>query len=549
MMKKNQIIRRTAPLVLVLATAPAVHATVTGAVPPVAVTWVNIADTAPSTFALDPVGVPIVAPVNFAKFDPPVVSQYSQGLAFKGWLAAPATPATDEGVWSTAPKLSSAGTPHIATLVLREADPVPPSMVATFGSPLNVENLQCASNDWTACMTNTSLGKVGIGFNSLILHNLGESVTSAWSDIRPPVITNFQTAGAFAIWKRDTSSPPVSGVRHLPIALPATALTPYWDTGFSGTYRPNQPPRIASPSISDGGWVAAYARDFAGTGAINNHIQLRSATGGPPSVIVRETTPALTPVPSFITAAARFGTIHNNLMANSDSVVAGSELVTWQMQTMRDPLVIPKTSLWCKHNGTYSCLAYQNQPAPDLPAGNTISSFYALHAVPDFMSPGDHWIFWGAMIMPGSKVAIYRTHVSTTAGLPDLIASSVAGTCPVNLISGGTQNITAIDRYFSVNIHGTVLFKATCALAPAGQRQILVTADVLSFHSRKVRAQSGVATAGVPVAGAFPPASNFQLATPEQGSCSRGQAIGTQWLAAKVLYNAGANQGVFWAFQ
>ena len=317
---------------------------------------------------------------------------------------------------------------------------------------------------------------------------------------------------------------------------------------MGGTYRNNQPPRIASPSISNGGAVAAYARDF--NPPSNNHIQLRSATGGlVGGAIVRELTPALTAVPGFVSAAARFGTIHNRLMANSDSIVAGSELVTWQMQTMRDPLAIAKTSLWCKHNNTYSCLAYQTQPAPDLPAGNTISSFYALHAVPDSASPGDHWIFWGAMIMPGSKVAIYRTHVSTTAGLPDLIASSVTGTCPVNLISGSTHNISAIDRYFSVNIQGTVLFKATCSTAPAAQRQILVTADVVSGHSRKVRAQTGVSTAGVPVGGAFPTASNFQLATPEQGSCSRGQAIGSQWLAAKVLYSGGTGQGVFWAFQ
>lgn len=549
MMQKNQIIRRTLPLVLVIATTPVVHAAVTPTVPPVAISWVNIADTHAATLARDPLGASIIPNVNFLKFDPPVVSQYTQGLAFKGWLTAPATPANDEGVWSTAPQLSSSGTPHIATLVLRKGDPVFGSTIgATFGAvTLNVENLQCASNDWTVCMTNTTPvgGKVAIGFNNLTFTNLAESSTAAWSDIRPPVITNFQTNGSIASWRKTTT--PQSGVRRFIYTLPNTPSFALWDTGLGGTYRNNQPPRIASPSISDGGAVAAYARDF--NLPSNNHIQLRSPTGGLGGAIVRELTPALTVVPGFITATANFGTIHNRLMANSDSIVAGSELVTWQMATMRNPLVINRTSLWCKHNNTYSCLAFKGQPAPSLPAGNTIDSFYALHAVPDSASPGDHWIFWGAMIAPGNKVAIYRTHVSTTAGTPDVIASSVTGTCPVDLISGGTHNISAIDRYFSVNIQGTVLFKATCVTVPPAQRQILVTADVVSGHSRKVRAQSGVSTAGVPVGGAFPPASNFQLAAPEQGSCSRGQAIGTQWLAAKVLYSGGSGQGVFWAFQ
>lgn len=541
-MKIRPLLLRTAPILPALFAVSTARATVTAFLPPRAVTWVTNTDT--GTVAMDgsAVPAPIVPGVTFAGFDPPIITQFQQSLAFKGRLKIMSGVGVgdDEGVWSTSPQLRIASVTHKPTLVLREGNPVPlSSALFGFAGTLNVENLQSPSGDWTVCATNTTLGKVAVA-NNTSLHNIGESPTAAWSDLAPPVTTNFFTTQGMAMWKRETASPLKSGVER----RGAPAFTA-WDTNFTsalGPFLTNQPIRDASPVISEKGWVASYARDLL---IPANHIRHTDPTCGSTNIIVRQGTPALTPVPGFVPASARFGVIHNKLMASSDAPTLGYELVAWQMQTMLIPATVNKTSLWCKTGTYYHCLAWQSQNAPDLPAGNTIQSFYALHAVPDFSNPDEHWVFWGAMISPSNRVAIYRTHIAKgVASMPDLIASSVPSSTPVMLISGGVQGITAIDRYFSVNVHGAVLFKATCAGAPPGQRQILVTAQLVGGSAREVRAQSGIGTAGVTPSTGTTPAVNFQLAVPEQGPCSRGQAVGTQWFTAKILYAGG--QGIFW---
>jgi hypothetical protein len=576
-MNETSQLARTAPLVLALATAGTLQAVPTGSLPPLALNWVKIADT--TTVAPDsilqmpspPPPTPLVAGVPFLKFDPPVITEFDRSLAFKGWLTltAPVTAADDEGVWSTAPMLRLGGTPHIPSLVLREGAPVPapvpPPVLAasgaTFGSVglLKVDNLQSEFADWTICATNTSLGKVAIANNDA-LYNIGESGPGLLlSDLRPPVAAGFQLAGHLSMWKRNPATSK-SALQRIASGSPATPPSPPiavgWDTnppsgsplscaGFA--YKPNQPARVGSPAISEAGWVAAYAQDTPGVGVSPNHLQLRNTTLGAAGVIVRQGDPAPV-VLGFTAAGAKFGIIHNQLLATSDSLTAGGELVAWQMQTMLAP-ALAKTSLWCKNVGVFNCLAFQNQNAPDLGVGDKITSFYALHAVPDISNPGGHLIIWGAMIN-GNRVAIYRTLIDASGFMvpAQLIATTVPGYTPVDLFVGGTLDMTSIDRFFSVNVHGSVLFKARVgAPAPAASRNILVTAQVAFApslpHLRQVRAQSGIGgTAGLP--GGIAP-TNFQLATPEQGSHSRGQAIGSQWLAAKALYSAG--QGIFFA--
>lgn len=566
MKKYPSQLRQTAPLVLAIAAATPLQAGITGTQPPLALNWVKIADT--TTVALDravsaATPGPLVPGVPYARFDPPVVTEFDETLAFKGWLALAGgvTPANNEGVWSTAPMNRLAPLLlHTPTLVLREGDPVPSSSAsgATFGlaTILTIQNLQSERYDWTVCATNTSLGKIAVASNN-VLYDLGESgpALGLLTDLRPPVAAGFQLVGSVAMWKRNPPNTQ-SAVERIASANPSASIPPLnvgWDTGIPAvlscagfSYMANQPPRVGSPAISEAGWVAAYARDIPGAGVSPNHIQLRNATLGAAGVIVREKTPSPA-IPGLAVTSPQFGIIHNQLMATSDSVTAGGEAVAWQMQTMiNNTLPVAKTSLWCKSaGGVYNCLAYQTQVAPFLPAAYTITGFYALHAVPDYTTPGGHLIVWGAML-PGNKVAIYLTRIDGAGFMlpPDLIATNVPGPTPVDLFVGGTSvNITSIDRFFSVNVFGTVLFKAQCAAAPAGFRNILVTADLVNSHSRKVRAQSGLTgTLGLPGGIA---ATNYILATPEQGSQSRGQAIGSQWIGVKALYSIG--QGIYFS--
>jgi hypothetical protein len=208
------------------------------------------------------------------------------------------------------------------------------------------------------------------------------------------------------------------------------------------------------------------------------------------------------------------------------------------MQTMATPLNT-NTSLWCQRGTARHCLAFATQPAPDLPAGYSYKSFYELQAVRDSGTLDSHWVFWGTMLNTG-HTAIYRAHIGPIASPPDLIATDAPSTAWVGLISGGLHPISKLDKFFSVNVFGELLFSASCATAPPGQDRILVTASVSHNHDRQVRAQSGISFLGFGRLATF-----FDLAKPVQGQCSRGQAVGTQWFAARILYSGG--EGIFWA--
>ena len=530
------------------------HATVTPGTAPRPVMWTNLADTTQTP--LDRNGLPIAA-TTFAGFDLPVINQFDhQVVAFKAQmkLLGGVTPGDDEGVWTTGRFTTG------PSLVLREGDLIPTGGGSRFGfaNNLRVENLQSAHQSWTVCATNTDHvsgnGKVAVAddWNAPFMHNLAQSPTAAWSDLRAPVCDGFasfvHTPGVMAMWKRETLTPFRSGVERIMSVLPASGAPlapPAWLTGFVPAYKNNQTPRAASPAISGNGWVAAYARPM--PVAAKNEIRLFDDAGVFAGTVVQEGALAV-PHTGFFPLSTVFGTIHNQLMAVSENPGAGTQLVAWQMANMSAPAA-PLTSLWCRWGTQPShCLAYQTQAAPDMPAGNSLASFYELQAVPDYASAGDYWVFWGAMISPSNRVAIYRTHVGSINTPPDLIATSVPFVTPVLPIVGGIQFITGLDRYFSVNVHGTLLFKATIS-GPAAQRHVLVGANVVGGHGRTVYAQSGVATAGVQfpagTAGSLP-ADNFELARPEQGPDGRGQAIGTQWFTAKVRFG-GSMQGIFWA--
>lgn len=537
---------KTHTLLLPLAAlAVSAHAAPTPTAPPVAAVLTVIADTASTP--LDPLGAPIVGATTYAGFEPPVINQFDfQTVAYKAWMTpGTVTFADDEGVWT------SGRTTLGPTLVLREGNAVPFSVPpVTYGNAtvLRVDNLQSVASNGVVCATNTSAagGKAAIAdFDAATQRLLAQSPSASWIDLRPPVCDGFRSFlradGVIAMWVDQSpggASPkgvcrfdvtnPVTGVFSGSTPAPVTPAPgfPRWITGFGapvpGAWKPAQSVRTASPAISPDGYVATYARPL--PGAAPNELRLSDPTGAWVKTIVK-VGDTVTPLsPPFVSGPATFGVIHNNLMAVSNGPAAGNELVTWQMNNVVGSTPAAKTSLWTRWGTIFQCLAWQTQPAPDLPAGNTISSFYELQAVPSYVTPTSHWVFWGAMLNAGTNVAIYRTHVIAGFALPpDLIASDVPGTpTTVMPLSGGTTLITKLDRFFSVNLAGWVLFKANILPAPLGQRQVLVTDDPI--NGRRVRVQSG-GTSGITA---------MDLARPEQGPMGRGQAMGSQWFTARI---------------
>lgn len=562
-MKTSSLIKKSSvSVVLSLTAATALHAAITPIAPPQQYQWRCVADTC--TVALGPCAAPNPL-TRFVNFNPPVMPQYDAPLvAFKAWIQ-PATLTTglvvnasnDEGVWSTGPAWTAGALMGPTHNILREGDPVPASgNTFGFANALNVQNLQMASGGVTMCMTNTSApaGKVAV-LENCCLQNLGESPSTAFMDIRPPVID--MANRNIGMWKRAVGG--VSGVEHgaLPgfIMPPCTPPVNAWWSGFSPMWAPNQLARVGSPSISEQGTIALYGRDNFLPATQRNHLRVVDPAGVP-TVVVRQgwASPA---VPGLLPAGSRFGVIHTQLQANSDDrtiASAPTDLVAWQMDSMiaPGPVTVNQDTLWCKQSGVFNCLAYQSQNAPFIP-GRTITGFYALHAIAQQGVTNSSHVVWGVRLSPGiGQVAIYTSLVTGgVMGPIDLIATDVPGITPVNTLTAGMQNITTLAPFFSVNARGDVLFKATCAGAPAGQRQILVTASAAVGHARSVRAQSGLPLPTLNCGMAV--ASNFQLATPEQGTYSRGQALnGLKNAAAKIFFNApapvGSGQGIFIGF-
>lgn len=522
------------------------HAAILPKIAPVPMTWTNIAES--GTPALDRFPMS-TSPGLFTDFEPPVIAQYGTPMcAFKGFLNTPAT--RDEGVWSNGAFMTSSGfINYTPTNVLLEGNPVPTSGNLFGAMTLPVVNLQITSNGCCTLATKTNLaGRVAIYDNNTCLQSLGE--TPAITDIRPPVVDN--NGENLAMWKQ--LGPVTSrGVEHG--AMPGGFFPPCappllnWYSGVSAVPADpgNQVPRVGSPSISQVGWTALYARDTFTPAAQRNHIRVVSPTALS-TVIVRENQATGVLLPPISPPGAKFGVIHTQLLANTNSLntgaVAGIDLVAWQMQNMRTSagVLIPLKSLWCKQAGNFMCLGYESQAAPNFPPmTRTIKSFYALHAAGIAGMPFDSWVVWGVQL-DSLKYAIYCSRV--TAGVvvsTDLLATDdPTVSTPVDPLFGPLNvAITTLDRFFSVSANGDIVFKATCAGSPLGKRRMIVTARP-PFHERCVRAQSGVTPMNTtPVF-----ASNFQLAQPEQGTFSRGQAINVMGaVAAKVRF--GGKVGIF----
>ena len=183
----------------------------------------------------------------------------------------------------------------------------------------------------------------------------------------------------------------------------------------------------------------------------------------------------------------------------------------------------------------------------------TIKGFYALHLVEDRGTWRDSDVFYGVRLSTPGKTAIYHRHITypLIAGGPlsfgplELIATDepsgpVSQHVP-SIYPGGPYPIATLFPWFSVDVRGNVLIKATLGgAAPAGQKQCLIAARAATSHAMEMRAQSNPTVFPLPTL-SFGPKSiaNFSITNPEQGPLGRGQGIAGASIGAVVSFPGG----------
>jgi hypothetical protein len=584
-MKKNHSgrcnlnVTTAASLVGVLATTAALLPSARGfTVPPVApipILWKGIADTcsnANSFCSPPPPGAPLT---TFLNIGPPVLAQQAIDVyAFKARIQSGVLSSglavnltNDEGIWGNGGPVSQGAAVTLTPwLIAREGDPVPTFPAGSWGlmgrsNVLNVRGLQVSASGQTIATVNTDAPGIGRAylFDNCCLQTLAASGPGAPLPFRNLQTVVTDSAGAqLAGWAKNAT--PQSGTLDwtpLPFSPPCTVVpggtfggAASWTTnvagptGGLGTFL-QIPTHLGSPAISERGIVAHFAVD-SGPAVNRPHIRIDRNTTWP-GVIVRRGWP------SGVASHPRFGNFHSMLMAVCENPAPVEHTVAWQMLDMRlTPAGAPipgSTSLWAKCNvGPYHLIAMINQPAPDLAAGDFFGSFHALH-VANTGTLGDSLVFFGTKIIGVNtgKTAIYVVRITggTTMGPLQLIATDAPGFSPVIPISTGPTTIGTLFPYFSTNASGDVLMKATLAVAPPAQSQVLITANALSGHPLSVRSQSGQPI--TPPTCATGVITNFTIANPEQGCFSRGQAINSlQAIGARINFTGG--HGAFIGF-
>jgi hypothetical protein len=231
------------------------------------------------------------------------------------------------------------------------------------------------------------------------------------------------------------------------------------------------------------------------------------------------------------------------------------------MNSMRNAggAILPNSaSIWCKQNGTFLCLLRKGQPAPSIP-GQLIREFISLHAIDFPGSAGKVYVAVSVELSTKGKHAIYLFGVQggVIAAGDDLLLATNVGSITQLAPYSGPADLTALDPYFSSSTHGDITFSASIAAA-AGMKRVLVTASQTEGFARRVRAQSGVTTFA-DCSAITRTMTNIFLATPDQGTFSRGQAIGydstfpiggpgSLVVAWKATYSGAAQQAILKGF-
>lgn len=534
------------------------------------ITWVPLADNCgtPALTQFCP------SPTNlqpYLKFDPPVMPQKAKLLAYKAWLqpgtalSGPnVTTVNDEGVWGTGPEYSSSGTISFRpTLILREGDATSTASGApTYGNgtALAINNLQMSVRGDTVFQANlSSLGGKAALHDNCCLQIMAQSsgATPLYTNIQPPVID--WSGENVSEWLFRT--PADNGIKHFGYAPgtlpPCDPFTQNWlshptavlsSVAFGGA-DPflATPAPIGSPAIGVRGVTLFYARDSALPPARRPHLRVSLPVGTPQFILNRSQN--LLPVTTlYYPGGARLGTYSPKLLCVSD--LASGLWAAWQMSMTINssgfPVVEP--SLWVQRSipSAPECFVKRGIPAPG--TSSTFNSFYEMQIVDDTAGTGARWVFFGANLTSGAR-AIYVMTIQPAATSPlgplTLIATDDAGFgTPLTIAapyigSPLTFNITTLQPWFSADLTGNIVFLASSTGLPVGAQQVLCTASG-SAPPPVVRSQQGLPIPTLTSGLAF--IRRFDLAKPDQGVLSRGQAInGAGDFAARILFRYGAS--------
>ncbi|MEI8289013.1 MAG: hypothetical protein WCH99_06030 [Verrucomicrobiota bacterium] len=530
------------------------------------ITWVPLADNQ-GTPALTP-NCP--SPTNlqpYLKFDPPVMPPKTPVLAYKAWLRPGAaitgpvvTVANDEGVWGTGPELSSSGTiSYLPTLILREGDATSTAIGApTYGSggTLAINNLQMSMRGDTIFQANlSSVGGKAALHDNCCLQIMAQSsgTTPLYADIRPPVIDwsgenvsewLFYTAADNGIshfgYAAGTLPPCASFTENWLSHSPTMAASPGW-----GVFRPTPAP-IGSPAIGFNGVTLYYAVDSIATPSKRPHLRVSLPMGTPQFVLNRSRD--LVPATDLYYPSGRLGIYSPKLLCVADPSIAGL-WGAWQMSMMLYPTAVVEPSLWVQRSisAAPECFVKRGIAAPG--TGSTFFSFYEMQIVDDTAGSGARWVFFGANPTSGAR-AIYVMTIQTASSSPlgplTLIATEDVGFgTPLGIAPpfiGSSTTITTLQPWFSIDLRGNIAFLASSTGLPAGSQQVLCTASGMTPNP-VVRSQQGLPIATLTSGSAV--IRRFDLAKPDQGVISRGQAInGAGYFAARILFRYAGSSGV-----
>lgn len=538
-----------------------VHASYQAALPPdVITTWTPYADTG----SVPPLKHSASGTVSsFTGFEAPLIFgdlslSGSTQLAFKGYMARVGTVGTsnDEAIWSNVDPLSSGGGGSTIWMVAQESDFVGTRQLGNSGQ-MKIRSLQTTTYGGTLFTTNTNLD----ASPNFSVYEGGAFTGLAGAGL--PGFTNggiaVAAAGRLAVWTTGGGS---DGIRAWDVTLasphtvtPAAPAAVHWTS-------PTGNPRVqCSPAISFYGGVALRARSSPSSGLPPAQRDfIRAVPMNPVGLfptsytVVRGGDPAPT--------GEIFGTFHPVLMA----IAGGPNIpptVAWQMSSMNAgegstqgsgiPYGSPvpgSNSLWCWRQGSIAQIARAGQAAPEI-TSRTFKSFYALHLADDDNSWPDSLVFYGA-ILDNGKYAIYMRRVvtvgPTTTLTPDqLIATDspgAPGAMDVPAIYGpvGTKYpLAALYPWFSVDMFGNVLMKATLSGAPASQKQCLISSKRgTDGHGLRMRAQSGGSVVLPTLTHGPQSITNFRINAHEQGTMGRGQSIFEQTVSTLVSFPGGS---------
>ncbi len=537
----------------------------------VPIPWIPVVDNAfTPALTSHPAPVPLT---RYLSFDPPIMPQYDgKLLAYKARLrlglaatGVTITAANDEGVWGNGPEYSQTGTFSLnPTLILQEGNPTgTASSGITYGNAgsLIINNLQMTLRGDTVFQSNVSTGGKANLHDNCCLQIMGQSgATAPFLDLGPPVVDLWGPNVANWFARNPVSTPIKSGIMRLtyPTGFMLPPCTPFTASlaSFTGSSSAvgamaaiggvgnflATPSPIGSPAISERGHVLFYAWDQKLPTIKRQHLRMSLAGGGE---VILNRRDDLVPFGDLYYPLGKLGVYAPKLVCMSDRAGTPS-LAAWQMSSMinSSSVTVTAPSLWIQRllgANVPECIITQGVAAPG--TTSTFNTFYEMQTVTDMTGAGDHWVFFGTNLLNGKRaIYVVKVPVAGPFSAPILIATddTPVGTFVTGVV-GGTQRITTLQPWFNVSIRGEVAFIANVAAFPVGAKQVLCTA-LAATPAPVVRSQTSLIITTLTGSGFI---TGFDLAKPDQGVFSRGQAInGLGNIAARILFRQQTTAGI-----